>query len=598
MAEASTTDYLIVFGLLCCSALFSGLNLGLMSLDIIGLDIVEKSDMNGKDGMYARGLKTLRNQGNFLLCSLLLGNTAVNAVLAVFLGNVAGGFIGTLVTTFLIVIFGEIIPQSICSRHGLAVGYYTRYFTYFFMVILAPIAYAISWVLDRVMGAEIGSVYNRNQIEQLLMAHGADQHGTLMRDEVLIAAGALKFSTTTVAEVMTNMDQVFTLDISDRMDAKTMAMVIEEGYSRVPIEENNDVVTILLIKDLILLNPDDATPIRSLLSQSCCRDPYFTAPDMTLDKMLNVFQKGMSHMAIVRDILPSQPGAKQSFGNIGIVSLEDLVEALIQEDIIDETDDRHHQQDYLEHYGRYRKFKLTPGDEHTILSEKEVQAVAHWLTNNNPAMFSKEIISERRLAMFVRHSAPIVCMPPAEGQPDQFLWQRGDNIDFCFLVLSEGPIQVMTSQQGFTTEVGAWNLLGAQCLSSGESGFVVDFSLKLTHPVRLLKFSRAVYRTSVGMSNEVVEGGGDRDRDGRYLARKVPKKLFSVGGRTSRSVSIASPSEERKGHKSDVVLKIHTSSEEIRKKSISVVGNAPNLLLKPSAAQTAVPQPKTAPQPK
>jgi len=105
---------LILIVLLSFSALFSGLTLGLMSLDITGLEIV----MAGEDpnaAKYAETIYPLRKEGNLLLCTLLLGNVAVNSLMAIFSAELFGGIVGTISSTVLIVIFGEIIPQALVS---------------------------------------------------------------------------------------------------------------------------------------------------------------------------------------------------------------------------------------------------------------------------------------------------------------------------------------------------------------------------------------------------------------------------------------------------------------------------------------------------
>eukprot|EP00954_Amorphochlora_amoebiformis_P005776 455858-Amorphochlora_amoeboformis.AAC.1 len=130
---------ILLIMLLLLSGLFSGLNLGLMSLDKIGLEIVLDAG-SSSEKKYAKALLPLRKMGNLLLCTLLLGNTAVNAVLAILMSDLTGGIIGSISTTFGIVIFGEIIPQSLCSRNGLAIGYYTRQVVWFFMVAMYIIA--------------------------------------------------------------------------------------------------------------------------------------------------------------------------------------------------------------------------------------------------------------------------------------------------------------------------------------------------------------------------------------------------------------------------------------------------------------------------
>jgi hypothetical protein len=103
---------IVVF--LCFSALFSGLTLGLMSLDKTGLEIVMSGD-DPKAAGYAKVIYPIRENGNLLLCTLLLGNVSVNAILSIFMADFAGGIIGFVSSTFLIVIFGEILPQAFVS---------------------------------------------------------------------------------------------------------------------------------------------------------------------------------------------------------------------------------------------------------------------------------------------------------------------------------------------------------------------------------------------------------------------------------------------------------------------------------------------------
>ena len=82
-------------------------------------------------------------------------------------------------STFGIVVFGEIIPQAICSRHGMAVGAHTIRMTKFFMVLTFPLSYPISRMLDCFLGAEIGHVYNRERLMELIkVTHGYNDFGT------------------------------------------------------------------------------------------------------------------------------------------------------------------------------------------------------------------------------------------------------------------------------------------------------------------------------------------------------------------------------------------------------------------------------------
>lgn len=134
--------------LICLSGLFSGLNLGLMALDPTELKIVTNCGSRSEQ-KYARKIEPIRMRGNYLLCTLLLGNVLVNTSFTILLDGIIGnGMIAVVGSTLGIVIFGEIVPQSICSRHGLAVGAKTLWITKLFMVLTFPLSYPISRILD------------------------------------------------------------------------------------------------------------------------------------------------------------------------------------------------------------------------------------------------------------------------------------------------------------------------------------------------------------------------------------------------------------------------------------------------------------------
>lgn len=108
----------IIGVLLVLSALFSGLNFGLLSLDETELEIIMKVGTE-REKYYARKIYPVRRQGNYLLCTLLFGNVMANTGISILLGDLTSGMISMVASSFAIVIFGEIVPQTACRRYGL-----------------------------------------------------------------------------------------------------------------------------------------------------------------------------------------------------------------------------------------------------------------------------------------------------------------------------------------------------------------------------------------------------------------------------------------------------------------------------------------------
>jgi len=111
--------------------MFSGLNLGLMSLTVEDLNIIIASSDDAQQIRFAKTILPMRRRGNLLLCTLLIGNTLVNVSLAVltdpiwtylFGTSTVGAVLSLALPSAIIVVLGEIVPQSVCSRHALSIG--------------------------------------------------------------------------------------------------------------------------------------------------------------------------------------------------------------------------------------------------------------------------------------------------------------------------------------------------------------------------------------------------------------------------------------------------------------------------------------------
>eukprot|EP00729_Bicosta_minor_P005654 gene5654-12035_t len=253
--------------LLLLSGTFSGLNLGLMSLTVEQLEMYIRSGTENQVA-YSKAILPLRRRGNLLLCTILLGCTLANSVATTLLGTVADGTIAVLASTAGIVIFGEIVPQSICSRHGLMIGAKTTFITWFFLVITSPVAYPISRILDWLLGGEAGTVYEK---EHLLEMVRADASANLDKDERNIMTGALTYADKTVQKVMTPIHDVFTLQMDAVLDIATIRRVISSGHSRIPVVVQHgmwfEIKALLFVKDLAYINPADCVPVKEMVNK-------------------------------------------------------------------------------------------------------------------------------------------------------------------------------------------------------------------------------------------------------------------------------------------------------------------------------------------
>ncbi|XP_051132632.1 DUF21 domain-containing protein At2g14520-like [Andrographis paniculata] len=288
----------MVLFLVLFAGLMSGLTLGLMSLSLVDLEVLAKSGTPKDKQHAAKILPVARNQ-HLLLCTLLICNAAAMEALPIFLDSLvsAGGAI--LISVTLILLFGEIIPQSVCSRYGLAIGAALAPVVRVLVWICFPVAYPISKVLDYVLGHGDRSLFRRAELKTLVDLHGneAGKGGELTHDETTIIAGALELSSKTASDAMTPISETFSIDINAKLDRFLMNLLLEKGHSRVPVyyEQPTNIIGLVLAKNLLTIHPEDEAPVKSVPIRKIPR----VLETMPLYDILNEFQKGHSHMAVV-----------------------------------------------------------------------------------------------------------------------------------------------------------------------------------------------------------------------------------------------------------------------------------------------------------
>ncbi|KAL9099396.1 MAG: hypothetical protein Q9163_005094 [Psora crenata] len=324
----------VAISLVLLGGAFAGLTIALMGQDEIYLQVIKTSGETSERKHAASVLKLLERGKHWVLVTLLLGNVITNETLPIVLDrSLGGGWPAVLGSTVLIVIFGEIIPQSICVRYGLPIGAWMSPLVLVLMYILAPAAWPTAKLLDKLLGEDHGTTYKKAGLKTLVTLHkslGAAGE-QLNQDEVTIISAVLDLKAKPVGSIMTPMKDVFTMSADTVLDEKTMEVILGAGYSRIPIhapENEQNFVGMLLVKILITYDPEDCKRVRDFALATL---PETSAETSCLD-IVNYFQEGKSHMVLVSEY----PG--DDHGALGVVTLEDVIEELIGEEIIDESD--------------------------------------------------------------------------------------------------------------------------------------------------------------------------------------------------------------------------------------------------------------------
>lgn len=247
--------------------------------------------------------------------------------------TLGGGWPAVLGSTALIVIFGEIVPQSICVRYGLPIGAWMAPCVLGLMYLMSPVAWPIAKLLDRLLGEDHGTIYKKAGLKTLVTLHKTlgEAGEQLNSDEVTIISAVLDLKEKSVGSIMTPMEDVFTMSADTVLDERTMDLILSQGYSRIPIHAPDNAmnfVGMLLVKMLITYDPEDCKRVRDFALATLPE----TRPETSCLDIVNFFQEGKSHMVLVSEYPSEDRGA------LGVVTLEDVIEELIGEEIIDESD--------------------------------------------------------------------------------------------------------------------------------------------------------------------------------------------------------------------------------------------------------------------
>ncbi|GBF93780.1 hypothetical protein Rsub_06112 [Raphidocelis subcapitata] len=300
LSQGAVTAYaLIVAGLVLGAGLMSGLTLGLLSLDVMDLRVLQASG-TARQAAAAKKLLPLVQQPHWLLCTLLLANAACMEALPLFLDRLLNPLAALLLSITAILLFGEILPQAVCSRFGVKIGAALAPLVRGLMWLSAPVTWPLGKLLDCVLGhGEVAM--QRQELKAMVELHGerAGLGGRLTSQEVMLISGAIDLRYKTALTAMTPLDKVFMLREDDVLDHTLMARVLESGHSRLPVcraSDPTDLIGLVLVKEVLQFWRSKQPP---RVSQLTLRQLPRLPADARLYDVLKLFQTGNSHMMLL-----------------------------------------------------------------------------------------------------------------------------------------------------------------------------------------------------------------------------------------------------------------------------------------------------------
>ena len=317
--------------LLFFSGFASGSEIAFFSLSPNDLNELEESNHDRDKQILALGEDSERT-----LATILITNNLVNVAIIMLSTYFFDHFIDfgnsiwlefvviTVLLTFLLLLFGEIIPKVYSGQHALAV---CRKFCGG-ITFLRKVFYPVASVLIRsgIWASKVvqkeSHVLSVDDLEQALELTDKEE----LKDEKNMLEGIVRFGDETAKEVMTSRQDVVDLDFRSKFP-DVIKCIVENNYSRIPVYQDSidNVRGILYIKDLL---PYLSKPA-NFRWQSLIRPPYFVPETKKIDDLLREFQENKVHIAIVVD---------EFGGTSGIITLEDILEEIVGE-INDEYDE-------------------------------------------------------------------------------------------------------------------------------------------------------------------------------------------------------------------------------------------------------------------
>ncbi|XP_044135167.1 metal transporter CNNM3 isoform X2 [Bufo gargarizans] len=507
------------------SGLLRGIQLSTLILEPPELGIL-KDWGSPSERSGATRLDYLRTRwGGYTLISLLALCCITNAAVAVLLYHAIGSVAGAIFSAAGLLLFaGEAMPAAVTSVWGPWLASKCLWLTHFFLLLPVPVSFPLSWLLEKVFGQDPSCCRLRLRILEL--ARCGDPYIELVRDEFSKVA----LRNRTVEDILTPVSDCFMLPSDALLDFNTMSSIMESGYTRIPVYENerSNIVDILYLKDLAFVDPDDCTPL-STITRFYSHPVHFVFSDTKLDAVLEEFKKGKSHMAIVQKV--NNEGEGDPFYEVmGLVTLEDVIEEIIKSEILDESEDSKHNVKKkqpkvrpipMSRGGEDLSFFKTSDTEQKLKLSPQLLLATQRFLSQEVELFSTSRVSEKVLLHLLKLPGVTQEVKFDDNDrlaPEHYLYQRSQPVDYFILIL-QGRVQVEIGKEGLRFENGAFTYFGVAALSpcllghqsptsgqdqneSPDSGFYCpDYSVRALSDLQIIKVSRLQYLNALRTSH-------------------------------------------------------------------------------------------------
>ena len=350
---------LFLFSLLACFAgAVSGLTVGYLSIDPLFLEL-KISNGTTSEKYYANEILKIVSDHHWLLVTLLLCNAFAAEAMPIVLHKLVGEIGAIIISVTVLLFVGEIIPQAACTGpNQMKIATFLAPFTYFLMIITFPLSYPIAKFMDWLIGIPHKSRFCNSDLKSLIELHTQetlkqlnlkkDENLGLTKQQVNLITGIMDAQNKKVFELMIPIEKVFCLNFDTKINIEIINKILNFGFSRIPIYENNkeNFIGVLRIKNLIGV---DITKEKKLCELNVKLSlPITVNKNFLVFDLFNEFKKGKSHMAFIYDNIEDDKFFKDSKEEylivkenkkiIGILTLEDLIENLLKENILDEED--------------------------------------------------------------------------------------------------------------------------------------------------------------------------------------------------------------------------------------------------------------------